>query len=214
MFSHDREKLTKLSKMQFKELSTDVYDEMGRRVECIGKPAVEQTPFLAVRDDFHPKRNQTRQKLATLPETRYRDLASDVFFELCRRYPAQKNAVFEIPRKQVKGQGVSDAAAALGAAAAAAAAAAASSSQVKGSAPLSPTALSKAPLPSPIALPSTIFSSVPAPVQTTTAPARELKQAPEKPPKLAQPGEGERNKLNFRGSFIYGLFLFFSFLTQ
>ena len=181
---------------------------MGRRVECIGKPAVEQTPFLAVRDDFHPKRNQTRQKLATLPETRYRDLASDVFFELCRRYPAQKNAVFEIPRKQVKGQGVSDAAAALGAAAAAAAAAAASSSQVKGSASLSPTAVSKAPLPSPIALPSTIFSSVPAPVQTTTtAPARELKQTPEKPPKLAQPGEGERNKLNFMRIFHLWLIL-------
>lgn len=44
-------------------------------------------PFLPVRDDFHPKRNQARQKLATLPRNRFKDLASDVFFELKRRYP-------------------------------------------------------------------------------------------------------------------------------
>ncbi len=44
-------------------------------------------PFLPVRQDFHPKRNQARQKLATLPKNRFRDLASDVFFELRRRFP-------------------------------------------------------------------------------------------------------------------------------
>jgi len=44
-------------------------------------------PFLPVRDDFHPKRNQARQKLATLPRNRFKDLASDVFFELNRRFP-------------------------------------------------------------------------------------------------------------------------------
>lgn len=44
-------------------------------------------PFLPVRDDFHPKRNQARQKLATLPKNRFKDLASDVSFELRRRYP-------------------------------------------------------------------------------------------------------------------------------
>jgi hypothetical protein len=44
-------------------------------------------PFLAVRSEFHPKRNQARQKLATLPLQRFRDLASDVYFELDRRYP-------------------------------------------------------------------------------------------------------------------------------
>lgn len=44
-------------------------------------------PFLAVREDFHPKRNQARQKLATLPKNRFKDLASDVFHELRRRYP-------------------------------------------------------------------------------------------------------------------------------
>lgn len=44
-------------------------------------------PFLPVRDDFHPKRNQARQKLATLPTHRFQDLCSDVYFELSRRYP-------------------------------------------------------------------------------------------------------------------------------
>lgn len=44
-------------------------------------------PFLPVRDDFHPKRNQARQKLATLPKSRFKDLSGDVFHELGRRYP-------------------------------------------------------------------------------------------------------------------------------
>ncbi len=47
---------------------------------------VGSVPFLAVRDEFHPKRNQARQKLATLPKNRFKDLASDVFAELERRY--------------------------------------------------------------------------------------------------------------------------------
>lgn len=45
------------------------------------------TPYLPTKDDFHPKRNQARQKLATLPKTRFKDLASDVYYELVRRYP-------------------------------------------------------------------------------------------------------------------------------
>lgn len=40
-----------------------------------------------MREEFHPKRNQARQKLATLPRTRFKDLSSDVFFELERRFP-------------------------------------------------------------------------------------------------------------------------------
>jgi hypothetical protein len=47
-------------------------------------------PFLPVRDDFHPKRNQARQKLATLPTSRFKDLSSDVYYELVRRYPEFK----------------------------------------------------------------------------------------------------------------------------
>lgn len=47
----------------------------------------QQVPFLPVREEFHPKRNQARQKLATLPNTRFEDLSSDVYYELARRYP-------------------------------------------------------------------------------------------------------------------------------
>ncbi|TXT05013.1 hypothetical protein VHUM_03833 [Vanrija humicola] len=84
-----REKLTRLTRLQFLELSTDVYDELMRRLNYEnGSPdGQEILPFLPVRDDFHPKRNQARQKLATLPKNRFKDLASDVFFELRRRYP-------------------------------------------------------------------------------------------------------------------------------
>ncbi|KAI8810128.1 hypothetical protein BJ742DRAFT_802247 [Cladochytrium replicatum] len=77
-----KDKLTRLSKMQFGELSMDVYDELQRRLE--NRPDV---PFLQVRDDFHPKRNQARQKLATLRSSPFRDLAIDVYYELERRYP-------------------------------------------------------------------------------------------------------------------------------
>ncbi|RXK37163.1 hypothetical protein M231_05532 [Tremella mesenterica] len=80
-----REKLTRLTKLQFQELSTDVYDELMRRLAA--EEGSGDVPFLPVREDFHPKRNQARQKLATLPKNRFKDLASDVFFELKRRYP-------------------------------------------------------------------------------------------------------------------------------
>lgn len=89
--SNAREKLTRLSKQQFTELSTDVYDELMRRItNAKEQQATGVTPHLAVRDEFHPKRNQARQKLATLPKTRFRDLSSDVFFELERRFPELK----------------------------------------------------------------------------------------------------------------------------
>lgn len=79
-----RQKLTRLTKQQFQELSTDVYDELIRRKT---NTADNEVPCLPARDDFHPKRNQARQKLATLPTARFEDLSSDVFFELSRRYP-------------------------------------------------------------------------------------------------------------------------------
>ncbi|PWN28947.1 hypothetical protein BDZ90DRAFT_134968 [Jaminaea rosea] len=88
--SNAREKLTRLSKQQFTELSTDVYDELMRRLTNAREQSTSSNPHLAVRDEFHPKRNQARQKLATLPKTRFKDLSSDVFFELERRFPELK----------------------------------------------------------------------------------------------------------------------------
>ena len=90
-----------------------MYDELLRRennsagnegeIRCLSPPygsdgssplsLIHSVPFLPVRDDFHPKRNQARQKLATLPTTRFKDLSSDVFYELSRRYPNFKAEV-------------------------------------------------------------------------------------------------------------------------
>ncbi|KAL9083712.1 MAG: hypothetical protein Q9159_005612 [Coniocarpon cinnabarinum] len=87
-----RDKLLQLSVIQFQELSTDVYDELLRRED----ERVAQGPdgdgrdiprFLLPKKNFHPKRNQARQKLSTLPQKKFRELATDVLFELERRFP-------------------------------------------------------------------------------------------------------------------------------
>lgn len=81
-----RDKLLRLSPIQFHELSTDIYDELRRRQNQHRAPP-NAPNFLIPKENFHPKRNQARQKLSTLPETRFKDLATDVFFELERRFP-------------------------------------------------------------------------------------------------------------------------------
>jgi len=88
-----RDKLLRLSPVQFQELSTDVFDELlrrqqsGRRTPNGNAPDGGPPPYLLPKDSFHPKRNQARQKLSTLPPPRFRDLATDVFYELERRFP-------------------------------------------------------------------------------------------------------------------------------
>ncbi|KAM7222913.1 protein SPA2 [Rhypophila decipiens] len=84
-----RDKLQRLTGVQFLELSTDVYDELKRR-ELNGRrtPNAPAPPdYLLPEENFHPKRNQARQKLSSLGPPRFRDLATDVFCELERRYP-------------------------------------------------------------------------------------------------------------------------------
>ena len=101
-----RDKLLRLSSVQFQELSTDVFDELlrrqasGRKASTAGIAAADPNvpPFLLPKDAFHPKRNQARQKLSTLPPARFRDLATDVFYELERRFP--RFAGGEIPRTE------------------------------------------------------------------------------------------------------------------
>ncbi|CAA9960847.1 GIT SHD domain containing protein [Pyrenophora teres f. maculata] len=90
--SRAKDKLTRLSAVQFQELSTDVYDESIRRETDRkrggpGAPGNETPKFLLPKNNFHPKRNQARQKLSTLPLERFRQLATDVFYELERRFP-------------------------------------------------------------------------------------------------------------------------------
>lgn len=89
-----RDKLLRLSAVQFQELSTDVYDELMRRQSSArqsnlgaGTTPKEVPASLLPKENFHPKRNQARRKLSTLPPPRFRDLATDVFYELERRFP-------------------------------------------------------------------------------------------------------------------------------
>lgn len=77
-----REKLLKLSEAQFKELSTDVYDELRRRID----ESRSEPDFLLPKLSFHPKRNQARQKLSALPQARFKDLVCDIAFEIERRH--------------------------------------------------------------------------------------------------------------------------------
>lgn len=76
-----REKLLKLSTAQFKELSTDVYDELKRRID----ESRSEPDYLLPKSTFHPKRNQARQKLSSLPQSRFKDLVSDISLEIERR---------------------------------------------------------------------------------------------------------------------------------
>ncbi|KAH7156214.1 hypothetical protein EDB81DRAFT_380643 [Dactylonectria macrodidyma] len=85
-----RDKLLRLSSVQFYELSTDVFDELIRRQAAARAPptAPNAVPtFLLPEKNFHPKRNQARQRLSSLGPPRFRDLAADVFHELERRFP-------------------------------------------------------------------------------------------------------------------------------
>lgn len=87
-----RDKLLRLSPIQFQELSTDVYDELLRREDERHSKGPDghgrSVPrFLLPRNNFHPKRNQARQKLSTLAMQKFRELATDVLFELERRFP-------------------------------------------------------------------------------------------------------------------------------
>lgn len=85
-----RDKLLRLSSVQFHELSTDVFDELVRRQSAARAPqsAPNGPPnFLLPEKTFHPKRNQARQRLSSLGPPRFRDLAGDVFHELERRFP-------------------------------------------------------------------------------------------------------------------------------
>lgn len=76
-----REKLLKLLGAQFRELSTDVYDELKRRID----ESQAEPDFLLPKLTFHPKRNQARQKLSLLPQTRFKDLVLDISYEISRR---------------------------------------------------------------------------------------------------------------------------------
>lgn len=100
-----RDKLLRLSVTQFMELSTDVYDELCRREDDRLQRAKDVPRFLLPKPMFHPKRNQARQKLSTLPIERFRQLATDVFYELERRIPRFSGGDIERPRSGASSAG-------------------------------------------------------------------------------------------------------------
>ena len=92
-----RDKLLRLSVTQFMELSTDVFDELMRREDERLQRVRDVPRFLPPKQNFHPKRNQARQKLSTLPIERFRQLATDVFYELERRIPRFVGSAIDRP---------------------------------------------------------------------------------------------------------------------
>lgn len=83
-------RLAGLSVPQFDELVTDVLDEVVRR-----KYRVQECDFLPPEAAMHPMRNEARKKLSGL-DSSLRDLASDVHFEMCRRYLSSEDLVQEL----------------------------------------------------------------------------------------------------------------------
>ncbi|KAK7202464.1 hypothetical protein BZA70DRAFT_313188 [Myxozyma melibiosi] len=86
-----RDRLRRMPRVPFAELSTDVYDELRRRQQFDARP--DTTPDkLPANEGFHPKRNQTRSHLAVLQQARFKDLVMDVLAEVIRRSPGLTDA--------------------------------------------------------------------------------------------------------------------------
>ncbi|KAJ3133683.1 component of the polarisome [Physocladia obscura] len=86
----NEQRMGRLDSQQFGVFTIDIIDEILRRREGPQGPL-----YLQPRQDFHPKRNQTRQKLASLAVANFKKMAADLFFELERRYP---NLIQEYPK--------------------------------------------------------------------------------------------------------------------
>ncbi|KAK9493612.1 hypothetical protein V1508DRAFT_396772 [Lipomyces doorenjongii] len=84
-----RERLHRMPRAPFIELSVDVFDELQRRQAIAAAKDAGLTPTvpeaLVPQDGLHPKRNTTREHLAVLQSSRFRDLVLDVYFEVARR---------------------------------------------------------------------------------------------------------------------------------
>lgn len=72
----------KLNTTQFVELSTDIFDEIQRRL----KKRFLNNTFLPPEEEYHPKRNSAREKLASMSSNRFLELVVDIMKEWERRY--------------------------------------------------------------------------------------------------------------------------------
>ncbi|KAJ2998072.1 component of the polarisome [Globomyces sp. JEL0801] len=75
-------RINRLPIEQFLDVSNDLNDELNRRLNDS-----KDVPFLPIRNDLAPKRNQARQKMATLQEPKFKDLAAQLYLEIERRFP-------------------------------------------------------------------------------------------------------------------------------
>ncbi|KAG9088663.1 hypothetical protein FS749_001990 [Ceratobasidium sp. UAMH 11750] len=87
--SDAREKLARLTRVQFLELAMDVHDEVAR-VNSYKTGNLPPPAFAPTRSDYPPHRNEARQKIANLRPDLLEELMSDIFYELGRRYPKFK----------------------------------------------------------------------------------------------------------------------------
>ncbi|KAG9120141.1 hypothetical protein FRC07_004499 [Ceratobasidium sp. 392] len=89
--SDAREKLARLTRVQFLELAMDVHDEITREK---GRNSGDfyALSTLPVRSNYTSQRNEARQKIAELRSDLLQELMSDIFYELGRRYPRFKEA--------------------------------------------------------------------------------------------------------------------------
>ncbi|RPB02437.1 hypothetical protein L873DRAFT_1826799 [Choiromyces venosus 120613-1] len=99
-------KLLRLSNTQLHELSVDVSDETARRIATTNdETASDMPPYLPDIPTFHPRRNQARQKLATLRNSRFADLLTDVAIEIRARYPRICTLRGFVPAPEFPGSG-------------------------------------------------------------------------------------------------------------
>lgn len=101
-----RDKLLRLTTIQLHELSVDVSDEAARRIATTGdENATEMPPYLPSIPTFHPRRNQAREKLATLVTRRFAALLTDVMIEIRARYPRICTLREFVPAPEFPGRG-------------------------------------------------------------------------------------------------------------
>ncbi|KAK9463261.1 uncharacterized protein V1516DRAFT_8070 [Lipomyces oligophaga] len=82
-----RERLRRMPREHFVELSADVYDELLRRLQNERQPGSAPNRLLPSAD-FYSKRNQTREHLGDLQPTRFKDLVVDILHEVIQRIPS------------------------------------------------------------------------------------------------------------------------------
>lgn len=80
-----RSKLSNLTLEQFYELSTDVNDELLRRLDEDESNERKKFSILSSINKFHHKRNEARRKLTSLSQNRFDDLLQDILIEIERR---------------------------------------------------------------------------------------------------------------------------------